>query len=167
MKIPDDAFERYVALGPGRSYQALADKLGVDKRSITRLAAKENWVERLAKIQEEARAATNKKLVADLQAVRERQLQQARFLQAQALKALKELPPEKALKAAASALSASWRQEMLILGEPTDRHAATVEEVTKREIETLLIRDDEPDGWERAEREVPQKDDDDDPDAPG
>ena len=22
MKIPDDAFERYVALGPGRSYQA-------------------------------------------------------------------------------------------------------------------------------------------------
>ena len=159
MRLPDDAFERYVALGPGRSYQALADKLGVDKRSITRLAAKEKWPERLAKIQEEARAATDKKLVADLQAVRERQLQQARFLQGQALKALKELPPEKALKAAASALSVSWRQEMLILGEPTDRHAATVEEVTKRELDTLLLRDGEEDEWDDAPSEPP-------PDAP-
>ena len=164
MKIPEDAFERYVALGPGRSYQTLADKLGVDKRSVTRLAAKEKWVERLGKIQEEARAATDKKLVSDLQAVRERQLQQARFLQAQALKALKELPPEKALKASASALSVAWRQEMLILGEPTDRQASTIEEITKREIETLLLRDDEPDAWER---EGPMKDADDDHDAAG
>ena len=159
MKIPDDAFERYVALGPGRSYQALADKLGVDKRSIVRLATKEKWAERLAKIQEAARAETDKKLVADLQAVRERQLQQARFLQGQALKALKELPPEKALKAAASALSVSWRQEMLILGEPTDRQAATIEEVTKREIDTLLLREDEEDDWGDAPSAPP-------PDAP-
>lgn len=134
----------------------LADKLGVDKRSVTRLAAKESWVERLAKIQDEARAATDKKLVADLQAVRERQLQQARFLQGQALKALKELPPEKALKAAASALSVAWRQEMLLLGEPTDRHAATVEEVTKREIETLMLRDGEEDDWDDAPSEPPR-----------
>ncbi len=28
MKLPDDAFERYVALGPDRSYQLLAEKLG-------------------------------------------------------------------------------------------------------------------------------------------
>ena len=164
MKIPEDAFERYVALGPGRSYQVLADKLGVDKRSIVRLAAKENWTARLATIQEKARAETDKKLVADLQAVRERQLQQARYLQARALTMLKEVPPEKSLKAAAAALSVSWRQEMLILGEPTERHASTVEEVTKREIETLLLRDDEPDGWER---EGAKKDDCVDPDAAG
>ena len=148
MKIPDDAFETYVAMGPGRSYQALADKLKVDKRSVVRHAAREKWTERLAKIQDKARAETDKKLVADLQAVRERQLQQARFLQGQALKALKDLPPERALKAAASALSVAWRQEMLILGEPTDRQATSVEEVTKRELDTLLLREGEEDDWD-------------------
>lgn len=151
MKIPDDAFERYVALGPDRSYQALADKLAVDKRSIVRLAAKENWAERLSKIQEAARAATDKKLVADLQAVRERQLMEARALRGVALKAMKEMPAEKALKAVASALSVAWRHELLLLGEPTDRQATTVEEVTKRELETLLLRDGEEDEWAAEE----------------
>jgi len=153
VKIPDDAFETYVAMGAGRSYQALAEKLKVDKRSIVRHAAKEKWTERLSKIQEKARAETDKKLVSDLQAVRERQLQQARFLQGYALKALKDLPPEKALKAAASALSVGWRQEMLILGEPTDRQATSVEEITKRELDTLLLPDDAPDEWDDAEED--------------
>lgn len=139
MKIPDDAFERYVALGPDRSYQLLADKLGVDKRSVTRLATKERWVERLAKVQEEARAATDKKLVSDLQAVRERQLQQARFLQGQALKAMKDLSPKDAVKMAA-ALNIGWKHELLLLGDPTERSELSVEEVTKREMATLLKR---------------------------
>lgn len=138
MKVPDDAFERYVALGPDRSYQGLAEKLGVDKRSIVRAATRDRWAERLANIQEEARAATDRKLVADLQAVRERQLQEARALRGWALRAMKDLPPEKALKAVTSALSTAWKQELLLLGEPTDRQASTVEEVTKREMHTLL-----------------------------
>lgn len=148
MKIPENAFETYVAMGPDRSYQSLADKLKVDKRSVVRHAAKENWAGRLAKIQEEARAATDRKLVADIQAVRERQLMEARALRGTALKAMKDLPPEKALKAAASALSVAWKQELLLLGEPTDRQASTVEEVTKRELDTLLLRDGEEDDWE-------------------
>ena len=148
MKIPEDAFETYVAMGPGRSYQALADKLKVDKRSVVRHAAKEKWTERMAKIQEAARAATDRKLVADLQAVRERQLMEARALRGSALKAMKDLPPEKALKVAASALSIAWRQELLVLGEPTDRQASTIEEITRRELDTLLLRDGEEEDWE-------------------
>ena len=147
MKIPENAFEIYVAMGPDRSYQALADKLGVDKRSVVRLAAKENWAGRLAKIQEEARSATDKKLVSDLQAVRERQLQQARFLQGQALKAMKDLTPKEAVKMAA-ALNIGWKHELLLLGEPTDRQASTIEEVTKRELDSLLLREGEEDDWE-------------------
>ena len=146
-RIPDDAFETYVAMGPGRSYQALADKLHVDKRTVVRLATKENWTQRLAKIQEEVRAATDKKLVSDLQAVREQQLREVRFLRSEALKAMKGLTPEKAIKIA-SALSIAWRHELLLLGEPTDRQASTVEEITKREIQTLILREGEEDEWD-------------------
>jgi transcriptional regulator with XRE-family HTH domain len=150
MKIPDNAFETYVAMGTERSYQALADKLGVDKRSISRLATKERWVERLSKIQEEARAATDRKLVQDLQAVREQQLREVRFLRAEAIKAMKGLTPERAVKLA-SALNIAWKHELFLLGEPTDRQATTIEEITKREIQTLLRpvvdegEEDEPD----------------------
>jgi len=148
VKIPENAFETYVAMGPERSYQALADKLKVDKRSVVRHAAKEKWTERMAKIQEATRAATDRKLVADLRAVRERQLMEARALRGSALKAMKDLPPEKALKVAASALSIAWRQELLVLGEPTDRQASTIEEITRRELDTLLLRDGEEEDWE-------------------
>ena len=147
MKVPDDAFERYVALGPDRSYQALAEKLGVEKRTIVRVASKERWAERLAKVQTDARAATDKKLVADLQAVRERQLMETRALRGMALRAMKEMPPERALKAVSAALSVAWKQELLLLGEPTDRQASTVEEVTKREIQTLILGAGEEDDW--------------------
>ena len=50
-KIPSDAFEQYVALGPGRSYEALRKVFGVNKRSIVKLATKEKWQERLAGIE--------------------------------------------------------------------------------------------------------------------
>lgn len=145
MKLPDDAFERYVALGPDRSYQLLAEKLGVDKRSIVRMATREKWTERLAKIQEEARAATDKKLVSDLQAVREQQLREVRFMRSEILKGMKGLTAEKATKMA-GALSVCWRHELLLLGEPTDRQASTIEEVTKREIATLLTVVEDGDG---------------------
>ena len=139
MKIPDDAFETYVAMGPGRSYQALADKIGADKRSITRLAAKEKWVERLSKIQKDARAATDRKLATDMQAMRERQLMEARALRGTALKAMKELPPERALKAVASALAIAWKQELLLLGDPTERQ--DISDLLHNAYERWLIRD--------------------------
>lgn len=151
MKIPENAFETYVALGPGRSYQVLADKFGVDKRSVVRHAAKENWAERLQEILQKARAETDRKLAQDLQAVRERQLMEARALRGIALKAMKDLAPEKALKAVATALSVAWKHELLLLGEPTDRQANTLEEITKRELETLLTREGEPDEWDHLE----------------
>ena len=119
-KLPDDAFEKYVSMGPGRSYQELAKKLGVDKRTIVRRAAEGKWTERLAKIQRKADEATDEKLAADMQAVRERQLKEARYVQAFSLKAMQTLPPEKAFKAA-QALAVGWKHELLLLGDPTER----------------------------------------------
>ena len=34
-KIPTDAFDHYFSLGPGRSYQQVADRYGVTKRAST------------------------------------------------------------------------------------------------------------------------------------
>ena len=85
--------------------------------------------------------------------MRERQLKEARVLEGRALLALQTLPPEKAYKAAAM-LQIAWRHELLLLGEPTDRQASTIEEITKREIATLLIRDDEDDQSEAQEPEA-------------
>ena len=42
-KIPQDAFFFYVGLGPGRSYQQVADHYGVTKRAVVNLAVKERW----------------------------------------------------------------------------------------------------------------------------
>ena len=78
-----------------------------------------------------------------MQEVRERHLREARFLQARALQALKDLPPEKGIRAA-SALNVAWKHELLLLGEPTERQAS-IEEITKKEIATLLLRDDDDD----------------------
>ena len=42
-KILSDAFEYYVALGPGRSYRTVAERCGVTKRAVTKHAAREGW----------------------------------------------------------------------------------------------------------------------------
>lgn len=52
---PEDAFEIYIGLGAERSYQAVADRLGVSKRTISARAKAEHWQERWEAILREAR----------------------------------------------------------------------------------------------------------------
>ena len=60
-KIPPDAFEYYLGLGPGRSYGAVAEKYDVTKRAVTKLAAREKWQERILEIERKARRASDDK----------------------------------------------------------------------------------------------------------
>ena len=48
------------------------------------------------------------------------------------------------MSATASALAIAWKHELLLLGEPTER-TASIEEITRHEIRTLLraVRDDD------------------------
>ncbi len=138
-RLSPDAFSYYVELGPTRSYEAVANNYGVSKQTVVSRAAKEGWQDRLREAEAKAREAANRKAVDTLQEVKDRQLQEARILERRALEALKALPPEKAAKAA-SMLQIAWRHELLLLGEPTERAELSVEEVTKREIQTLLRR---------------------------
>jgi hypothetical protein len=138
-RLPPEAYSYYVELGPERSYEAVAKQFGVSKVTVVNHATKERWQERLREAERAAREEANKKAIDTLQAVKERQLTEARILEHRALEALKTLPPEKASKAAMM-LNIAWKHELVLLGEASDRTEVTIEEVTQREIRTLLKR---------------------------
>ncbi len=142
-RIPPEAFETYVRLGPGRSYRQVAHHYGVSKRAVTSFAAREKWPARLAKVEDEARAETDKRAVDALTEMNQRHLKIAKALQGKALEALRNMPLDTA-RDVIRAVDLGVRQERLILGEPTERQA-NVEEITKREIRDLVVVVDDDD----------------------
>ncbi len=144
-KLPSDAFEHYLGLGVARSYQAVAEHYSVTKATVTNRAKREGWQDRVSELERMAREQFEQEARSELKAVRERHLKGARALQGKALEALRDLPPERAVRVA-SALSVAWKHELLILGEPTER-TANVEEVTRREMRELLVGEGEVDNW--------------------
>ncbi len=140
-KISSDAFEYYVALGPGRSYRTVADRCGVTKRAVTKHAAREGWTSRLEKIEQEAREKSDGKLVEVLGEMHDRHLKTVRAMNARALTALKQYPLSSGMEAMRAA-ELAIKLERLIVGEPSERTEVSVEEITKREIQELLVHDD-------------------------
>ena len=136
-KLPADAFDYYVELGVDRSYRAVADHYGVSKVAVVNRAKKELWQDQLRDLERQARQRTEKKAVDQMEAVHERQLKAARYLQSRAIEAMRGQPPEKAIRAA-GALSIGWKHELLLLGEPTERQS-NVEEIIKREYERWMV----------------------------
>jgi len=136
-RIPPDAFEYYVSLGTGRSYDAVARRFGVSKRAITKRAATDRWRERLAQIEATARERTEEKLAETLEAVNGRHLKTLRVIQAKALQALQSMALDSAMDAV-RALDLAIRNERVILGEPGERTAVSVEDVIRREYERWM-----------------------------
>jgi len=141
-RIPPDAFDFYVGLGSERSYRLVAEQFGVSKRAVTKLAAREHWAERLVNIESEARERSDAKLVETVEEMRSRHLKMARAMGARVISALREYPLGSGMEAMRGA-EMVIKLERLIVGEPSDRTAVTVEEVTKRELASWLT--DEPD----------------------
>jgi len=131
-RLPPDAFDVYVALGPARSYRAVAERFGVSKRAVTARAALDNWQGRLAELETKARARSDEHLVDLLEEMNARHLKTCRVIQAKGLQALQSMPLDSAMNAV-RALDLAMRQERLALGEPTDRAEVTVEDTIKRE----------------------------------
>ena len=123
-KIPADAFSTYLALGEERSYQALADKFGVSKRSITKRATKEGWQERILSIERRARERAEADYAESLHDTNSRHLRTLRAIQGKALQALGSLPLSSGMDAV-RALDLSIKQERLILGQPNERSAVS------------------------------------------
>jgi len=97
-RLPLEAFEHYFAQGVDRSYLAVADHFGVAKITVTRRAKAENWQGRIRDLEAKSREKSDEKIVELMEVVRDRHLKAARMLQAKALKALSELPPERAAR---------------------------------------------------------------------
>ena len=143
-KLPMESFEMYISMGIDRSYQAIADHYKVTKVAVTNRARRDKWQDRLAAMEDQVRREFEEAARSEMKAVRDRQLQAARALQGKALEVLRDLPPERAIKAGPS-LKIGWAHELLLLGEPTVRNAS-VEEITRNEVRELLTESD--DDWE-------------------
>ncbi len=137
-KIPPDAFEYYLGLGPGRSYGAVAEKYGVTKRGVVKHAQKENWQERIHEIERKARRASDQKAVESLDQMNDRHLKSLRVVQGKALEALRSMALNSGMEAV-RALDLAIRQERVVRGEPGDRTATTVEERIRSEYENWLL----------------------------
>jgi len=116
-RLPIDAFAQFVAMGPQRSYAALARQLGVTKRSVSRLAVRDQWQERLDKIESDARIQLDAKLAESIQAVNSRHVKTARLIMAKGIEALRSMPLQSAM-AAVKAIEIAIKVERLVLVEP-------------------------------------------------
>ncbi|MFO1077985.1 MAG: hypothetical protein U1E73_09725 [Planctomycetota bacterium] len=129
-----------MSLGPDRSYQAVADRLGVSKRAVTDRAAKERWKEKADQIEAKARQGAEQRMVETLEEMNIRHLKSLRLVQARAIEALRGMTLESAMDAV-RALDIAVRQERLIRGEPSERAAVQVEEVIRREYSRWMTVD--------------------------
>jgi len=114
-KIPKNAVDIYIAMGPSRSYEALAKKLGVAKRSITKKASKEKWQERVAEVEKKARESSLQKTAETLGSINDRHLRLVRAVQGKAIAALKDMPLKSGMDAI-RALDITIRQERMLMG---------------------------------------------------
>ncbi len=161
-RIPPDAFDFYFALGPERSYERVAEKYGVSKRSVTSRAKRDGWQRRILELEAKARETADKKIRESMEEHVERNLTALRFIKAKAIETLKRMPIESAMDAV-RAYQSSLREERLILGEPTDRTAVSVEDTIKREYERWMISSapEHEDGREATEDVATDGDDED------
>ena len=142
---PAEAFALYVGLGESRSYTAICQKYGVSKRAVVALAQRHHWPERLREIEEEAARRLRESQVVSIVEARERHLKALKIMQAKALTGLRE-KSVRSVGEAARTLEAAIKLERLILGESTSNTNVSVEERQQREVDQLLVDDEDEDG---------------------
>ena len=140
-KIPPDALQYYLGLGPERSYQRVANRYDVSKRAVTKLAARDHWQQKVAEFEHKAREGAEKKVLESLEDMNLRHLKSLKVVQGKALEALRSMRLSTAMEAV-RALDLAIRQERLTRGEPSDRTAISVEDVIRREYERWMVPED-------------------------
>ncbi len=135
-RLPPDAFDFYLSLGSERSYQTVADKYGVSKQSVTKLATREKWQQRIAAIEAKARANTDARAVETLEEINERCMKMWKLVEARAIEAVRDHPLASGAEGF-KALDYAHKNMRLIRGEPTDR-TENIEHVIRREYERWM-----------------------------
>ena len=119
-RLPPEAFEYYIGLGEDRSYELVAERFGVSKGAVTKRAKRDDWQERLLRIEREARERIDSRLIESIDAMNTRHLKMMQALQGKALEALKNYPIHNAA-AAARVLDIAVARERAIRGTPDSR----------------------------------------------
>jgi Zn-dependent peptidase ImmA (M78 family) len=114
-RLPHDAFSYYVSLGAERSYSAVAAQYGVSKRAVTRKAVEEQWQQRAAEMEAQARKKADEKMQETLEEMHVRHLKLLRVIQTKALETLRDQPLSKAIEAV-RALELCIREERATRG---------------------------------------------------
>ena len=117
-KLPVDSFEFYFSLGVKRSYQAVAEKYGVAKKTVAAAATREKWQERIVERERKSLAQMEQKAVETLAAMRDRHLRMLEAMQRKALETLKAMPMQTAYQAVRT-LIATIEQEHELRNLPT------------------------------------------------
>ncbi len=141
-KIPDEAFEFYVGLGPGRSYEAVATHYDVSKNGVAKKAARDNWTERLVRIEREVQERMDRKIADSIEDMRERHLKAAKAMMGRAIKGMQEFPLTSGMEAIRAA-ELAIKLERLIAGESSERTEISVTEAIKRETQRWLVPKEE------------------------
>jgi len=136
-RIPQDAFTYYISLGAERSYRAVAEKFGVTKQGVAKLATREQWQERVHELDSQAKKNASDKALESLDAMNERHLKTLKVTYAKALETLKAMPLTTAMEAVRT-IDLAIRLERTIRGEPTERSQVNIEEVIRREYERWM-----------------------------
>jgi hypothetical protein len=140
--LPADAFSHFVALGPARTHQAVADHFDVNIRTVQRTAKTDNWAARLDAIEKEARQTADKALAEDVAEMQLRHRKLLRAMAARSAKAMSDFPLTDGMQAIKAA-EIVIKLERLLAGEPTERTSVNIEETIKREYGRWLERGDE------------------------
>jgi SOS-response transcriptional repressor LexA len=137
MKIPPEAFDFYVSLGHTRTYQQVADKYGVSRRGVQKVADRDDWGGRLDEIEREAQERSDKALSETVAEIRVRHLKMLKGMAGRAVKAISEHPLNTGMEGMRAA-EIVIKLERLIAGEPSERTEHTIAEVTRQEIDRFL-----------------------------
>ena len=138
-KIPADAFSYYFSLGPGRSYEAVAEKYGATKRGVADHAKRERWSQRIDELEQRARAQAEEQALESVAEMNLRHIREARFLQSKGLEGLRSGRPE-LLSACGKLVASGLTLERLIRGQATER-TENVESIIRREYDRWLVRE--------------------------
>ncbi len=137
-KLGEDAFQYYVSLGAGRTYQAVAARFSVAKCTVVAAAKRENWPERLAKIEREAQANADLKLQETVEATKLRHAKMLRAMAARAAKGLQDYPLNSGMEAIKAA-EIVIKLERILMGEPSERTAIDIQKDLLKDAQTLLL----------------------------
>jgi hypothetical protein len=142
-KLPDDAYAVYLGMGTRRSHQAVADRFGVDKKTVTNRAIKEGWKQRIDDHDRAERERIERKASETVEAMNDRHLKVISYIQAKGLEALRSMPLDSAIDAV-RAIKIAIDEERVIRGEPTQRSTIDLERKLR----------DEHERWEAPEEPV-------------